>query len=98
MSFETHIREDRRLVILRLLSEAAGRSANASMIDAALDTFGHRVSRDVIEGDLAWLDEAGLLRLEAVGSVKVATLTGRGQDVAEGTASHPGVKRPRAGE
>lgn len=98
MSFSQHLAESRRLTLLRLLAEAAGRTANESILDASLDLYGHRVSRDTVRGDLAWLDEAGLINLETVSQTMVATLRGRGQDVAEGTAYHPGVARPRAGE
>ncbi|MEL6694500.1 MAG: ArsR family transcriptional regulator [Pseudomonadota bacterium] len=99
MSFNEHVTKDRRLVILRLLSETPGHSSNDSILDAALDQYGHRANRDQVRGDLTWLAEQELLTLEIIGeTVFVATLTGRGQDVSEGTASHPGVKRPRAGE
>ena len=99
MSFAKHQAEDRRLVILRLLKEASGRSANESILDVALDSYGHRVSRDTVRKDLWWLEEAKLITADVLPSdIIVATLTGHGQDVAEGTATHAGVKRPRAGE
>ena len=45
----------------------------------------------------AWLEEMGLAEVEGLGAVKVLHLTGRGEDVARGRVSVPGVKRPRAG-
>jgi DNA-binding transcriptional ArsR family regulator len=94
MSFARALEEDRRLAILRLLSEAPGYSVNSSVLQAALQAFAHRVSRDRVHGDLAWLREQGLITIEEFDSVVVATLSARGLDVAEGAADHPGVKRP----
>ena len=85
---------DRRLVILRLLHESGGYTANEYLIQAALDGFGHSVGRDLLRTELAWLAEQGLVTVQEVGGVQVATLTSRGDDVAEGRAVVPGVKRP----
>ena len=60
-----------------------------------LASLGHGVSRAVIETDFAWLAEQGLVEVEQLGPLAVATMTGRGIDVAEGRATVPGVKRPR---
>ena len=95
MALKQLLQEDRRLVILRVLNESAGYTANDSILDSSLDTIGHKVSRDVVRAELNWLDEQGLIELEEVFSTQVATLTQRGIDVAEGQAKHPGVKRPR---
>jgi len=95
MDLSQRLQEDRRLVILRILTESAGYTANDSCIDDELDAIGHKVSRDVVRGDMAWLQEQGLIRLDSVLGTQVATITERGIDVAEGQARHPGVKRPR---
>ena len=90
--------EDRRLVILRLLSESPNYSANGSIIHTALGQFGHNVSRDQVRTDLAWLKEQELVGVEVVGDqLHVATLTQRGLDVAQGRATVPGIKRPSPG-
>ena len=91
--------EDQRLVILRWLEEQTDYALNDSVIQTGLDSYGHRISRDQVRGHLAWLEEQGLLTTEDVGrNCLVATLTGRGGDVATGRITHPGVKRPRPGE
>ncbi len=90
------LRQDMRLVILRLLSEMPGYRANSSMLNAALDHYGHTASRDQVKSELAWLAEQGLVKLEDIGAVLVATLTERGQDVAAGRARVPGINRPGA--
>lgn len=87
--------QDRRLVILRVLSESAGYTASDSNLDDALDAWGHTVSRDVVVGDMYWLAEQQLITLREMGSTQIATVTQRGLDVASGQAIHPGVKRPR---
>ena len=85
---------DQRLVMLRSLIDAGG-EANESILQDCLDVFGHRVSRDQIRTHITWLAEQGLVAIENVGSYMVANLTGRGQDVAEGRSTVPGVKKPR---
>ena len=95
MSLKDLLASDRRLVILRFLHEDAGYALNTSVLQAALDSIGHAVSRDCVETDCAWLEEQGLVTLERIESVTVVRLTPRGDDVATGRAYVPGVKRPR---
>ncbi|MDH1007411.1 ArsR family transcriptional regulator [Pseudomonas nicosulfuronedens] len=90
------LRQDMRLVILRLLVEMPAYRANSSVLNAALDSFGHAVSRDQVKTELAWLAEQGAISLEDIGPVVVATLTERGHDIAAGRARVPGIKRPGA--
>ena len=96
MSFAAILAEDRRLAILLLL-EGEGGAVNESVMQVALDALGHRVARDTVRVEFAWLAEQGLVKVETVADrVQVARLTGRGEDVANGRARVPGVKRPRA--
>lgn len=90
------LRQDYRLVILRLLVEMTGYRANSSVLAMALDNYGHTLSRDQVKTELHWLAEQGALTLTDVGPVLVATLTERGQDIAAGRARVPGIKRPGA--
>jgi hypothetical protein len=93
-TFAERLLEDRRLVILRILSELAGYKANSSVLTQALDTIGQAVSRDYVRGQLAWLAEQGLVKVDDLGPVLLATLTERGLDCAGGMAQVPGVARP----
>ncbi|EIJ6701603.1 ArsR family transcriptional regulator [Serratia marcescens] len=86
---------DQRLVILRSLVEC-GDSANESVLQTCLQAYGHRISRDVVRTHLAWLAEQRLVSLSDVAGCYVAAITGRGDDVANGLAVVPGVKKPRA--
>ena len=95
--FAKIIREDQRLVILRLLAESPGYASNSSVLTSALEGYGHAPTRDQVEGHLAWLAEQDLIKTERMGSVIIATITGRGLDVAQGKAKVPGVKQPGPG-
>lgn len=96
MSFSDYLRKDVRLVVLRILSEMPSYRANSSVIATVLHQFGHAVTRDQVKTELRWLAEQGLISIDEAGSVLVATLTERGQDVAEGRAVVDGIARPRA--
>lgn len=87
--------QDQRLVILRSLLDC-GDSANESILQECLQAYGHRISRDAVRTHLSWLAEQGLVRVTDVSGCFVAEITGRGDDVASGLASVPGVKKPRA--
>ncbi len=93
-SYPETLRADRRLCVLQILADCADYTAHAHLVRDRLDALGHRPSMDQLRGDLAWLDEQALIVL-ADGSIPVATLTLRGEDVARGRALLPGVARPR---
>jgi repressor of nif and glnA expression len=92
--FARLVQEDMRLVILRILAEDADYSINEYILRQAMNYVGHNVSRDKLHTELAWLEEQGLLTVRDVMGVKVAKLTTRGLDTANGAAIMPGVKRP----
>ncbi|HFS8942370.1 TPA: ArsR family transcriptional regulator [Enterobacter roggenkampii] len=86
--------QDQRLVLLRSLLDC-GDSANESILQTCLQTYGHKVSRDTVRTQLAWLREQGLVTLSDVSGCYVAEITGRGDEVASGLITVPGVKKPR---
>lgn len=100
MSLETILSEDRRLVLLRTLSEAPGYALNEMVLHSALNALGHQIAHDVTRADLEFLKRNGLVRIEEIsvpsGHLWIAHLTIPGQDVARGTV-HPGVARLPAG-
>lgn len=89
--------ENRRCAFLRFLADNADYAMNTSVLQSALEAIGHGVSRDVVNGDAAWLEEQGLASCEDLGGIIVVKLTQRGADVAAGRAVVPGVKRPGPG-
>lgn len=92
--YADYLRQDQRLVMLRVLSELPQFRSNSSVIASLLGQFGHHPSRDQVKGDLTWLGEQGLVSIEDIGSVLVVTLSERGADVAAGRATVPGVRKP----
>ncbi|MAI62429.1 MAG: hypothetical protein CBB87_08135 [Micavibrio sp. TMED27] len=95
MSYEKILAEDRRLVILRFLSEAPAHSANESVLETALTTIGHIVTRKVVREDIDFLSNAGCITTEWFQDVTiVATLTRRGKYAAEGKEKVNGIKLP----
>ncbi|QHJ84405.1 MAG: hypothetical protein [Caudoviricetes sp.] len=97
MSYAEFLKEDQRLVILRILNEMPSYSSNSSIIYSVLDHYGHAISRDQVKTHLSWLSQQNLVKSETIGSVIVARLTDFGADVAQGKVTVPGVKRPSAG-
>jgi hypothetical protein len=93
-SFLQRISEDRRLIILRLLEQAPGYTANESLIGSSLADFGHDVSCDELRADFMWLEQQRLVTLEEIVTVLVATLSQRGLETATGVVRSAGVKRP----
>jgi hypothetical protein len=97
--FAGFLAEDRRLVILRFLTDVGGH-ANESVIETALQRFGHRVgvTRDIVREDLRFLTNADCLVTEIVErQIMVATITKRGVSAAQGHIQVEGVKSPSIG-
>lgn len=94
-SFAERLRKDRRLVLLRLLSEQTGYRTNSSILHAGLHFLGVAASRDDVSTDLHWLRDQGLVRLtDTVPGIEVAELSTRGHEVSLGHVIVPGVSRP----
>ncbi|AZC02025.1 MULTISPECIES: hypothetical protein [Acinetobacter calcoaceticus/baumannii complex] len=97
MSFEAHLKEEMRLVILRLLNELPSYRGNSSTLHSGLNHWGLSFSRDQVKTELYWLKEQGCIEVEMDNpAVMVVKLAERGQDVVEGRARIHGIKRPSA--
>ncbi len=94
MSYEEIVTADRKLALLQTLVAAPDYTTNEVVLVDRLAELGHRVSRDRLRADLAWLEEQDLLLAQQPSGVWVVTLTARGYDVAQGVARVPGVARP----
>lgn len=95
MSYSKLFAEHLRLAILQLLQQDSDYAHNEAVLQSALAALGHGVSTDRLRGELAWLAEQGLIAIDDVSGMQVATLTLRGADAALGRARIPGVARPR---
>lgn len=96
-SFADRLREDRRLVMLRLLAEQPRYQLNSSNVHAGLHHLGVACTRDDVLTDVHWLSEQGLLGVQVVPEAPglvICTLLARGHDVATGAARVPGVSQP----
>jgi hypothetical protein len=98
LNYQEHIAEHLRITILRLLHDQNDYALNESLLMDLVVPFGFAPSRDNLRAQLAWLAEQGLVTISGLDHCQVATLTARGEDVANGRATVPGVKRPRPGE
>lgn len=96
MRYAEFIREDQRLVMLRVLNDLPAYTSNSSVLYSALAQYGHAISRDQIKAEIWWLRELGLVNVQELETVLVVTLTERGADVAAGRTHVPGVKKPGA--
>lgn len=96
--FAKLLTEDRRATILQALLASGAYTAGESVLDVFLSSCGYKLSADQLRTELAWLAEQGLITIRTIeqADMQIATLTRRGQDVAEGRAVVPGVKRPSA--
>lgn len=87
--------EDRRLIMLMALDES-GFHANETVLKQVTEQFGHQPTRDNIRGDLQFLAENNLIRLEKLpaqsGEIWIAHLLTAGKEVAQGRV-YPGVAR-----
>jgi len=93
--FAERLREDQRLVILRLLAGQNSYMSNSSVLTNGLEHLGHSLTRDQVKTHLHWLAEQDLVSIEdAVPGVLVVTLRARGLEVAGGKAVVPGVAQP----
>ncbi|WPY94692.1 hypothetical protein T8T21_00775 [Limimaricola variabilis] len=88
--------EHRRLTILRHLAASPGYTSNGSILHDVCNGLGVSSTWDQMVGTLAWLKEQELVALEAHEQLTIVSATARGVEVANGQASHPGVKRPSA--
>ena len=96
MSFTDELAADRRLIILRALSEdVSGGTANENVLALALRAFGHQVGRDLVRADLQFLKDHRLIAVETLQGMRAEIWIGKllpaGEDVAYGKTRHPGV-------
>ena len=101
MNLTKVLTEDRRLVILRTLSEMPGYTLNEDVIRQAVEAIGHpEATKDFIRQDLRFLEEHSLVRRDEMdlpsGKLWIIHLTSSGKDVAHGR-HHEGVAQLQPG-
>ena len=96
-SFSRHIEEDARLIILKELAAQSNGRASDTILDYALEAFGHTRSRDWLRTQLNVLQELGAIEIEPVGTHVVAKITHRGVEHVLRRIKIEGVKQPSLG-
>lgn len=97
-TYQRHIDEDARLIILRELHEQPNGTLNETLLAAVLDSFGHSRSREWVRTQLRKLEELGAISVTEIGTVMVALIRRAGVDHVERRAIIEGIKRPSPGE
>jgi hypothetical protein len=86
---------DRHLAVLQALAEDTSCRMNDRELQRMLHIFAHDVSAAAVRQDIAWLAARGLLSIEQMGTLQIATLTELGLSTARGHNKVDGVARPR---
>lgn len=99
MTLDRIMREEARLIILRLLNEQSNGKLASSMIQSTLDElFGISRTREWIHQELRYLADVGAVRITPAATILIAEITRQGVDHVERRAVLEGVKRPSATE
>ncbi|MDO5704050.1 MAG: hypothetical protein Q4G49_03130 [Paracoccus sp. (in: a-proteobacteria)] len=88
------IREDARLIVLRLLADQPHETLHSTHILAELRRFGIRHDRDWLHDELQYLAARDAITITPAGSVLVATLTDKGERHLRRDIAINGVARP----
>lgn len=78
-SFESRLREEARLVILRALAEQPNGTLNSSMMEPELTLYGIERTRAWLHQQITHLADIGGVKAHVAGTVMVATLTTLGR-------------------
>lgn len=93
--YNTLVTEASRLAILQVLEQDADYSHNQNILQMILESLGFGLSSDRIRTELRWLEEQGLITVDAIGDLLVAKLNQRGLDISKGLGKVDGIARPR---
>lgn len=97
--YETEVREDARLIILKALSAQTDERLHSGFLSEELNRFGIDRPREWIHGELDWLAQMGAITVTRPGTVVVATLADKGARHLRRAVVIEGIKRPsRPGE
>ena len=86
---------NQRMIMLQVMKGDNDYSLNNGILQKVLIEFGHGVSLDKTDQEIDWLKEQGLITVEDLNDhLKVAKLTRKGLDIANGHDQIEGVERP----
>ncbi|GBQ27166.1 hypothetical protein AA0472_2337 [Acetobacter estunensis NRIC 0472] len=97
MSVQVSINEDRRLRVLKCLTEMSNHMLNEDVLLRAVISTGRDTDHDLMRDDLAFLEKRSCVRIERLpssgGELWKVVLTDAGQRVAQGEQVVSGVGR-----
>ena len=94
--YSNTLNKHRRLAILRHLEKCADYTSNASILTDVLAGVGVQSTRSQVVTELAWLKENGFVTYEdRAGDFIVVEATLKGVEIADGSARHPEIQRPK---
>ena len=93
-SFETRLREEARLVILKALAEQQNGTLSSSMLEPELALYGIERTREWLHQQITHLADIGGVMAHVAGTVMVATLTTLGRAHLDRKTRLQGVKPP----
>jgi hypothetical protein len=97
-TLKERLRESLRLTILTLLGGLENRRIDERTLRMALRDMDRETARDVLFGELLWMERQGLVTLKGEDTaLMTATLTERGDLCQRGETAEPGVARPDLG-
>ena len=86
---------NQRMIMLQMMAGDNDYSLNNGILQRVLVEFGHGVSLAKTDEEIDWLADRGLVTVDDLGrGMRVAKLTRRGLDVANGHERIDGVERP----
>lgn len=88
------MREEARLIMLRALEDQPDGRLNSELLRLTLETYGITKSRDWVHDELNWLAGMGTITVLVAGTVRVASITGKGSDHVCRRTIVEGIKRP----
>jgi hypothetical protein len=93
-SYSEFVTRDARLVILKELSRQVDGRLNENLLVQVLDSFAYRRSRDWVRTQLRAMSELGVITVQEVGTVMVASITKLGVAHVERREIVEGIGRP----
>ena len=95
MSLVTLENEQYRRDVLMLLQADADYAMSNLLLFRALESIGNPIAHDRLTQQLHWLQDQGLVTLQAAEhNIVLVKLTAQGDDVALCRVSHPNIARP----
>ncbi len=92
--FQNFVDADCRLVILRALEDQHDGRLNESLLEQALETFGHSVTRPKVRRYMQDLQEAGAIDIDGIADIFIGEIKQRGQDHLQRALKIDGVAVP----